>query len=105
MCDDPLIIAGLFKIRSDITAGIMSIRYHGRNGVNCSDGNMFANVFIPSNSEVTALAAPNFPIVLDAVIKTSEQIRGRAIIAINDSQVGFRLKLKCTPLERGKANI
>jgi hypothetical protein len=52
----------------------MSIRYHGRKGVSSLDGNMFANEFIPSNSAVTALAAPNFPIVLDAVMKTREQI-------------------------------
>lgn len=105
MCDDLLIIAGLFKIISESTAGIMSIRYHGSKGVSCLDGNMFANEFIPSNNAVTALAAPNFPIVLDAVMKTREQISGNEIIAISDSQVGFRLKLKCTPLERGKANI
>ena len=57
MCDDPLIIAGLVKIRSETIAGTMSIRYHGRKGVSCLDGTMFANEFITSNSAVTALAA------------------------------------------------
>jgi len=46
---------------------------------------MFANEFIPSNNAVTALAAPNLPIVLDAVIKTIEPIVGKAITEIIDS--------------------
>jgi hypothetical protein len=46
---------------------------------------MFARELIPSNKAVTALAAPNLPIVLEAVIKMSELIVGKAIIAIIDS--------------------
>jgi hypothetical protein len=46
---------------------------------------MFANEFITINNAVTAVAAPNFPIVLDAIIKTIEPIIGKAMIAIIDS--------------------
>ena len=60
----------------------------------------------------TALAAPNLPpspptppIVLDAVRNTTEHIKGKATIAIMVSAIGSKLKLKCCPLERGKANI
>src|ERR671932_1347356 len=66
---------------------------------------MFANEFITSNNAVTAVAAPNLPIVLDAVTKTIEPIVGKAMIAIMDSRIGLRLKLKCWPFESGNANI
>jgi hypothetical protein len=46
---------------------------------------MFAKEFIPNNSAVTALAAPNLPIVLAAVTKIIEPIVGKAMIAIVDS--------------------
>jgi len=49
------------------------------------DGIIFVNEIIASNNAVTALAPPNFPMVLDAVIKTMEFIAGKAIMAIRNS--------------------
>jgi hypothetical protein len=53
---------------------------------------------------VTAVADQLIFRVLTAISNMAASIIGRTVIAIIDSVIGFKLKLKCNPFERGNVN-
>src|SRR5918995_4424159 len=101
------LIIELFNTRSaTITGSIDIIEYHGNSGVKILPvGMIFAKIFMPTTNTTTALAAPNFPIALDAVKNIVELSNGKAINAIRVATIGSKLNWKCSPFENGRANI
>ena len=68
------------------------MRYQGSEEIIIpSVGTMFAKTLTPTTNTATALAAPNLPIVLEAVRNMIELSSGKAVIAIIVAILEFKL--------------
>ena len=87
------------------TNGIIVKRYKGRKFESDWDGNILVNAVNRITPVAIALANPNVPVFFITNRNNPELIKGKNTNAINDSAIGFRLKLNNSPLEIGKANM